>query len=178
MSTKQSKDPQELIDPNIMQAPGGEFTEVSSSDRVVGWFNLQAGNAIQGIMRGWFELDNRFDKKNKKRVYRIEVTSDNPAGQGATLYTSTQTAIAEEYPDGCEAAMGDLIGLDEKGFLQSLRNIEEGREVWIACYGKEPPSEEYPQGAWKFRVMAKTPKATKTDPKTDGKGGEDEDPAF
>lgn len=163
MSTKEPKNPETPIDPKTMQAPAEGFSEVSSSDRVVGWFNLQAGNAIQGVLRGSFELDNRFDKSKKKKVYRIEVTSENPAAQGPTLYTSTQSAVAEDWPDGCPAKLGDLIGLDEKGFLQSLRSIEEGREVWIACFGKDAPSEEYPQGAWKFRVMAKTPKPADND---------------
>jgi hypothetical protein len=157
MSTKNAKqnaNPETLVDPNSLSTPGAGFVEVSSADRVIGWFNLQAGNAIQGILRGSFELDNRFNKDKKKRVYRIEVTSANPAGKGPTLYNSTTSAIAENFPDGCPANVGDLLGLDEKGFLQSLRAIEEGREVWIACYGKEPPSEDYPQGAWKFRIMA------------------------
>lgn len=152
-----------LIDPKTMHAPSEGFAEVSSSDRVVGWFNLQAGNAIQGILRGSFELDNRFDKNKKKKVYKIEVTSEDPAGHGPTLHTSANSATAEDYPDGCPAKVGDLIGLDEKGFLQSLRSIEEGREVWIACFGKDAPSDEYPQGAWKFRVMAKAPKPAEDD---------------
>ena len=162
MSTKNEKSTkaETMIDPKTMVAPSEGFSEVSSSDRVVGFFNLQAGNAIQGILRGSFELDNRFDKNKKKRVYRIEVTSDNPANMGATVYTSATSAIAEDYPDGCPAKVGDLIGLDEKGFLQSLRSIEEGREVWIACFGKDAPSEEYLQGAWKFRVLAKNPANT------------------
>jgi hypothetical protein len=158
MSTKNRKQTatvETLVGPNTLASPGEGFAEVSSADRVIGWFNLQASNAIQGILRGSFELDNRFDKDKKKRVYRIEVTSANPAGKGPTLYNSTTSAIAEDFPDGCPAKVGDLLGLDEKGFLQSLRAIEEGREVWIACYGKEPPSEDYPQGAWKFRVMVK-----------------------
>lgn len=159
----QKQNPETPIDPKSMQAPGEGFAEVSSSDRVVGWFNLQAGNAIQGVMRGSFELDNRFDKAKKKKVYKIEVTSINPAGRGPTLHTPANSAQAEDYPDGCDAKIGDLIGLDEKGFLQSLRGIEEGREVWIACFGKDPPSDEYPQGAWKFRVMAKTPQPSEAD---------------
>ena len=159
MSTKKaSPTPTDsVIPPSSLTAPDKDFSEVSSSSRLVGWFNLQAGNAIRGIMRGSFDLDSRFDRDKKKKVYRIEITSDNPAGQGPTLFTSANSATAEDFPNGCSAVVGDLIGLDEKGFLQSLRGIEEGREVWIACFGKEAPSEEYPQGAWKFRVMAKNP---------------------
>ena len=162
MSTKTEKTTktENLIDPKTVKGPGAGFEEVSSADRCVGFFILQAGNAIQGILRGSFETDNRFDKNKKKRVFKIEVTSADPAQQGATLYQSANSAIAEDYPDGCEAKPGELIGIDEKGFLQSLRGIEEGREVWIYCFGKDAPTEEFPQGAWKFKVMAAKPKTT------------------
>ena len=158
MSTKTEKTAgktETLIDPKTVKGPGAGFEEVSSADRCVGFFILQAGNALQGILRGSFETDNRFDKNNKKRVFKIELTSADPAQSGPTLYQSANSAIAEDYPDGCPGKVGDLIGIDEKGFLQSLRGIEEGREVWIYCYGKEAPSEDFPQGAWKFKVMAK-----------------------
>jgi hypothetical protein len=36
-----------------------------------------------------------------------------------------------------------------------LASVEPGREVWIACDGKDAPSDDLPQGAWKFRVLAK-----------------------
>jgi hypothetical protein len=158
MSTKKTAPTSETdFDPNSMVAPSGDFAEVSSSDRVEGWFVLQAGNAIQGILKGSFELPNRFDKANKKRVYRILVTSEDPAKHGPTLYTPADSAVAEDWPDGCEARINNLIGIDEKGFLQSLRQVPEGSEIWIACFGKEEPSEDYPQGAWKFRVLAKKP---------------------
>lgn len=168
MSQKPAKNEnaEALIDSKTMKVPGGEFEEVSSPDRCLGFFVIQSGNAIQGIMRGSFEVDDRFNKGKKKRIYKIEVTSDDPAGKGPTLHMSGNSAVAEDWPDGCPAKVGELIGLDEKGFLQSLREMEEGREVWIACLGKDPPSEDYPQGAWKFRVMAKAK------PKTEAKAAE------
>jgi hypothetical protein len=157
-----------MIDENLLKAPAEGFEEISSGDRVVGWFAIQAGNAIQGILRGFFEVDSKFTPRGKppekKRVYRIEVTSSDPAGQGPTLYRpGDDVDIAQGQP-------GDLLGIDEKGFLQSLRKVEAGQQVWIACLGKEEPSEQYPQGAWKFRVMA-----SKVGDKTDDKGKSDED---
>jgi hypothetical protein len=144
------------FDPTTVFAPSEGYTEVSSSDRAEGWFLLQAGNAVQGFLRGVFEVKDRFNKGQMKKVYRIEVTSDDPARRGPTLITPADSAIAEDWPEGKPAGIGDLIAIDEKGFLQPLRKIEEGREVWIACFGKDAASEEYPQGAWKFRVLAKS----------------------
>lgn len=151
-----------MIDENVLKAPSEGFAEISSGDRVEGWFAVQAGNAIQGILRGFFEVDSKFTRRGeapqKKRVYRIEVTSADPAGQGPTLYWS-----GDDVDDIAQGQLGDLLGIDEKGFLQSVRKIEVGQEVWIACLGKEKPSEQYPQGAWKFRVMAAKVKNTKAD---------------
>lgn len=162
MTTKTKKAQEvesEMIDESLLKGPGDGYGEVSGGDRVAGFFIVQAGNAIAGIFRGFFEVESKFrgedGKKRKKRVYRIEVTSDDPAGRGPTLYHSANSAVAEDFPDGCPAGAGELIGIDEKGFLQSLRSVQEGQDVWIACLGKEAPSDEFPQGAWKFKVMAK-----------------------
>lgn len=154
-----------MIDPKTIKLPGEGYEEVSGGDRVAGFFIVEAGNAIAGIFRGFFEVDSKFkrDDNKKKRVYRIEVTSDDPAGFGGTLYHSANSAEAEDNPDGSRATIGQLIGVDEKGFLQSLRTVKEGQEVWIACLGKEAPSEEFPQGAWKFKVMAKPLPETPTE---------------
>lgn len=143
-------------DASLLKAPE-DFTEISGGGRVAGWFAIVAGNALRGILRGHFMVESRFknqDGDNKKRVYRIELTSNNPAGQGATLIWDPQIEHGEEEPIG--ANIGETIGLDEKGFLQCLRQVEEGTEVWIACLGKDPPSKEYPQGAWKFSVRSKS----------------------
>jgi hypothetical protein len=156
--TKKAKEAEtetNLVDPKTLKMPGDGYTEVSGGDRVAGFFIVQAGNAIAGVYRGFFEVASKFNKGEKKRVHRIEITSDNPAGNGPTLYHSANSAVAEDFPDGSPAGGGELIGIDEKGFLQSLRSVQEGQEVWIACLGKEAPSEEFPQGAWKFKVMAK-----------------------
>lgn len=142
-------------DPSNLKAPEG-FTELSGGGRVAGWFTIEAGNALRGILRGHFMVESRFknqDGDNKKRVYRIELTSDNPAGQGATLIWDPEDDSAN--PEPIRANIGETIGLDEKGFLQCLRQVEEGTEVWVACLGKDPPSKEYPQGAWKFSVRSK-----------------------
>ena len=142
-------------DASLLKAPE-DFTEISGGGRVAGWFAIEAGNALRGILRGHFMVESRFKNTvgdNKKRVYRIELTSDNPAGQGATLIWDPEDDSAN--PEPIRANIGETIGLDEKGFLQCLRQVEEGTEVWVACLGKDPPSKEYPQGAWKFSVRSK-----------------------
>jgi hypothetical protein len=150
MAKKQEQS--QAYDASLLKAPD-DFREISGGGRVSGWFAIQAGNAVRGLLKGYFDVESRFKNKdgsNKKRVYRIELTSDNPANQGATLVRDPDAESDEAEP--IPAKTGQTIGLDEKGFLQCLREVSEGSEVWIACLGKDPPSADYPQGAWKFTV--------------------------
>lgn len=129
----------------LPQAPEG-FEEVFGA-RVAGWFAREEGNVLQGILRESFEVKSKFtreaDGKKKKRVYKVEVTA---AGCLVEKVDAEGTV---------EAELGDLVGLDESGFLRRLSEVEEGREVWICCDGKSAPTDEWPQGAWQYRVRAK-----------------------
>jgi hypothetical protein len=130
---------------NGVAAPEG-FEEVFGA-RVAGWFFREAGNVLQGILRESFEVKSRFtresDGKKLKRVYKVEVTAP-----GCLIEkTDAEGAV--------EAQLGELVGLDESGWLKRLGAVEPGREVWISCDGKDTPSDDYPQGAWRFRVLAK-----------------------
>jgi hypothetical protein len=149
-------------------APAG-FDELTG-ERVAGFFAIQAGNCVQGVLRDVFETKSKFSRTgkdgqvaNKKKVYKIEVTSTTPSKNGPTLYNSSDEELQDELQ---EAAVGDLIGVDEKGWLRSLDRVVVGQEVWIACMGKRAPDAEYPQGAWIFNVRAKPLDPSKTNPVT------------
>jgi len=149
---------EEFIDEKSIDKRPGGFMEVMG-ERAVGFFAMQAGNAIQGVLRDTFETKSKFARKDgstTKRVYKIEVTADDPAGRGPTLYHSSDEDKQDKLQ---EAHAGDLIGVDEKGWLKSLEKVVVGQEVWVFCQGKQPPSAEYPQGAWIFKVTAKPCKA-------------------
>lgn len=146
-----------ISDEELGAAPEG-FQEVFG-ERVVGWFIPAAGNCIQGILRDVFETTSKFrrnrDDSGKRRVYKIEVTQAEPSLHGPTLYVPSDPDSEEETATGRPAKVGDLLGVDEKGWLKSLARVVVGQEVWIGCLGKKPPSAEYPQGAWQYRVLAK-----------------------
>ena len=112
-------------------------------DRVDGWFLMERGNILCGTMEGAFDVKSKFSETGKKRVYRIRVTA------GGTKATTSDD-------DEITLGVGQLCGLDEKGWLKSLSEVENGREVYIRCEGKAAPSVEYPQGAWKFQVGVST----------------------
>ena len=143
-----------VTDEQLGAAPGG-FAELTG-ERAAGFFAIQAGNCIQGILRDVFETKSKFKKEdgtpNTKKVYKIEVTSATPSKLGPTLYNSSDEELQHELQ---EAKVGDLVGIDQKGWLKSLDRVLVGQEVWIACRGKQPPSADYPQGAWIFDVRAK-----------------------
>jgi hypothetical protein len=145
-----------LDESEIGPAPAG-FEDIYA-ERVLGWFVTVAGNAIQGVLRDTFETTSKFrktDGSNKKKVYKIEVTNPNPLGPNSPTIYMPADSEEPETETGKAAVVGDLIGVDERGWLKSLSKVAVGQEVWIVCQGKEPSSANYPQGAWKFIVRAK-----------------------
>jgi hypothetical protein len=154
-STKSVKAQNKAASTGTEYVPEG-LIEVTG-ERVAGWFAIVAGNAIRGILRDSFEVKSKFtnaDGNKKKRVYKIEVVSADPAKSGPTLIYPSDPEDETEAKNGRGARVGELVGLDEKGWLKGLSRIEIGREVWVRCDGKLPSSAEYPQGAWQFKIMA------------------------
>lgn len=141
----------------VESAPDG-FQPVLG-ERVVGWWAMVPGNVIQGILRDTFETKSRFkrdDGKATKTVYKIEVTKPGCQVMSATDDGAGELAVAD---------VGDLVGVDEKGFISSLARVLVGQEVWIAYRGKEESSPEYPQGRHVFIGPLAKP-ATKVNPVT------------
>ena len=60
------------------------------------------------------------------------------------------SSFAESAGAGIDGSK--LQDMDEKGWLKRLSTVEIGREIYVKCLGKDEPSEEYPQGAWRFKV--------------------------
>lgn len=146
-----------LLDDGMIQGPSGDgFKDVSGS-RVTGWFLHAAGNVLQGVMKDFFEVESSFNRKGEepkmKKVYKIELTAVD--SQWPTIVIPADSDDEEELRNGVPANVGDVVGLDEKGFLKSLSKCVVGQEVWVACMGKMSSSAEYPQGAWKYKVKAK-----------------------
>lgn len=167
-----------IDDEELGVAPGEDFEELFG-ERVVGWFLPAAGNVLQGVIRDTFEKDSNFRRKGeepkKQKVYKIEVTK---------VYDNHPTVVIPSDPEnddasinGVYAEVGDLVGLDQKGFLKGLDRCVVGQEVWVACLGKMDASADYPQGAWVYRVKARPVEvdevtgevASKTDTKSAGK---------
>lgn len=141
-----------LIPESQLASAPGEFQDVFG-ERVVGWWALVPGNVIQGVLRDSFETNSRFardsDGKKKKRVYKIEVTVAGCLVHPAAGDDNGGDDDSDEAPV-IKAKVGDLVGVDEKGFLKSLARISVGQEVWIGYRGKEPESVDYPQGRHVF----------------------------
>lgn len=131
--------PETALIPEDAAGSAPEGFEAIFGDRVVGWWALIPGNTIRGILRDVFTTKSKFSTDGK-HVYKVELT------EGGTKVVS-----ADEDAEGevIEAAVGDLVGVDEKGFLKALSRAV-GREVWISYRGKEGPSADYPQGRHVF----------------------------
>jgi hypothetical protein len=103
---------------------------------LAGWFVCEKGNKLQGFLRGSFE--SKGGSFGPKKVYRIELTAPG-----------TKLSDAGDVKPG---AAGDIIGLDDKGFLRPLADIEEGREVFVRCKGKKGKGGQ--QDPWIFDIFA------------------------
>lgn len=114
---------------------------------VVGWFycDEKTPNTARGWLTDTFETKSKLSPTGKKRVYKMELT------RPGTLIT-TGTIEGTKDPIIEVANVGDVIGIDEKGWLKRLANVELGREVYVKCLGKDAASDEYPMGAWRFKV--------------------------
>lgn len=134
------------------------FEEVAGS-RVDGWFVNRAENAVQGRLLESFLTKTKFTNPDsphpgKKRAYKIEIT------QGRTIIVSANKedgSLGEEM----EVGPGAVIGMDEKGFIKRLGDVQPGRIVYVMCQGKDKPSKDFPNGAWRFVLgVKKDPEGT------------------
>jgi hypothetical protein len=133
MATKKQK-PESTV-------PDG-FSPLTRS-RIDGWFIVEAGNQVQGILRDSFDVPDRFKRNGTKRVFKIEITS----GETKTI-----------DPEGVETSLteGLMVGLDEKGWLASLADVEKGREVFVKCLGRgDKPAKPGQQPPWLFALGVK-----------------------
>lgn len=107
------------------------------SSRLDGFFIVKEGNSIEGIIRDSFMAPSQFNRDGK-RVYKIEITS------GKTLVTDgEEEKTAEE---------GDVVGVDEKGYLKKLADMPKGTQVFLRCIGREETAKKGQHPAWKFQV--------------------------
>ncbi len=117
----------------VSEMPEG-FDEQTQS-RVEGWFVREAGNSVQGIIKDMFEVKAK-GKFGARKVYKIELTKG-------------ETKIMDGDGGETTASEGDLIGLDETGYLKKLAEVEKGSEVFVLCKGKESDAMQAP---WIFKV--------------------------
>ena len=128
--------------------------------RVRGWFVFEAGNALEGVLRESFTKEGRYGVDT---VYKIQVNRIRPK----IVDGETEETVVADH--------GDVIGLDEKGFLRRLGDVPNGTPVYVKCLGKSPPSEEFPQGAYQFKLgVAKGTELKRRPPKAPGAGEGDD----
>jgi hypothetical protein len=105
------------------------------SQSLAGFFIMEEGNTVQGVLHGTFMVKSKFHKEGKL-VYRIEVTHEH------------ETRIMSKDTGESEAAIGDIIGLDNKGWLGALSRVGVGQVVYVKCLGKGPGEKD----PWKFET--------------------------
>jgi hypothetical protein len=103
------------------------------SSRLDGFFIIEEGNKIQGVLLGTFKVKGKF---GEKVVYRLEVTEDH------------STRIMSQDTGETDAEIGSTVGVDEKGWLKSLSRVGVGQVVYIECLGKGAGEKD----PWKFNV--------------------------
>ena len=120
--------------------------EALALDRVDGWFKLVKGNTLQGVLEDSFQTKSRFNESGKKTVYKVRIST----GETAVEISKDEDGVCGE---------GDVVGLDEKGFLKGLSKVAQGAEIFIRCTGKAAPTKDMPQGSWRFDIGVAGPDA-------------------
>jgi hypothetical protein len=85
--------------------------------RSAGFLIFAKGNNFEGILRDKFQVDNNFKKGEKKTVFKIELTEEG-----------TRIVDAETKEERV-ADVGEVIGIDETGYLRALQDVEPGTRV-------------------------------------------------
>ena len=88
----------------------------AARSRLDGFMTLEIGNSVTGIYRGSYTSEGKFGKKD---VYRIEITDG-------------ETQIGEE---GEIAGVGQMVGVNEKGYTKALGDLEPGTGVFVRYDG-------------------------------------------
>lgn len=90
-------------------------------ERCDGYYTVEEGNVLQGIVNGSFKVTTDLGTKT---VFRIKLTKGG-----------TKVVLAETNEPGT-LGVGDICGIDQRGFLKPLDSVPEGKEVFIRCTGK------------------------------------------
>lgn len=108
-----------------------KFVPIQSE--MAGFFKLEQGNKVIGIIRD--RIETKSGKFGPKAFYKLEITD------GMCLVLNKKEEV--------EAGEGETIGIDEKGWLKSLKNVDVGTEVYIECLGIGT-AEKGQNAPWKF----------------------------
>jgi len=107
-------------------------------EKVDGWYTTEVGNVLQGILQGSFKVTTDL---GVKKVFRIKLT------KGGTI-------VQNDNKEPATLAVGDVCGIDQRGFLKPLDDVKEGQEVYIQCTGKGT-AKKGQSAPWTFVVGAK-----------------------
>jgi len=110
--------------------------------RSAGFFLPEKGNAVQGKLMDIIETEDPFKKGAQRYYFKVELTK---AGTKIVDAESKKERVAEE---------GELIGVDEKGYLRVLRTVEKGTEIFFLCQGQQEKKDakKGKNPAWLFEV--------------------------
>jgi len=112
--------------------------------RSAGYYVTRKGNSVRGYFREMVETDDPFNKGAKRVFFKVELTADE------TVIVDSETKTERV------AEIGEVIGIDEKGFLKALRDVEKCREIYFVCTGQQE-KKDVKKGrspAWLFELGA------------------------
>lgn len=111
--------------------------EPISNGKLDGWFVMEKGNSVRGFLRDSFTVKGQF---GEKRVYKIEISGGDTKAVGE----NGELLLGE----------GNVVGIDEKGWLKGLSSIKRDTEIYVQCLGQEEFAKKGQSPAWKFLIGA------------------------
>lgn len=119
-----------------------EGYETVTLARSAGFYITRKGNDLIGILRDVIETDDPFKKGAKRFYFKVEVTA------GSTAINDAETKVERV------AEIGEVIGVDEKGFLRVVRDMQKGQPLAIMCNGQQDKKDakKGKNPAWMFEV--------------------------
>ncbi len=111
--------------------------------RSAGFYLPKAGNKVEGILKDVIETEDPFNKGKTRFYFKVELTED-----GTTI-------VDAETKKERIAETGELIGVDEKGYLRVLRE-KKGAQIFFVCTGQQAKGDTKKgrSAAWLFEVGA------------------------